>query len=57
MLTIFSIAQQKTVTVIVTGIKDKSPLAGVTVQTKNKTVLTDASGNFSIAGSAGNNIT
>ena len=56
LLAIFSIAQQKTITGLVTGTQDKTPLAGVSVQTKNKTVITDASGKFSITASAGDNL-
>ena len=57
LLAIFSFAQQKTITGTVTGKTDKTPLAGVSVQSKNKTVLTDASGKFSIEASAGDNLT
>jgi TonB-dependent starch-binding outer membrane protein SusC len=57
LLAMFSFAQQKTITGTVTGKTDKAPLAGVSVQTKNKTVLTDVSGKFSIEVSAGDNLT
>ena len=57
LLGIFSFAQQKTITGTVTGKTDKSPLAGVTVQAKNKTVLTDATGKFSIEASPGDDLT
>ena len=50
-------AQQKIITGIVTGKTDKSPLAGVSVQSKGKTTLTDASGKFSIEASPGDNLT
>lgn len=57
LLGIFSFAQQKIITGTVTGKMDKAPLAGVTIQSKNKTVLTDASGKFSIEVSVGDNLT
>ncbi|HEV8283208.1 MAG TPA: TonB-dependent receptor [Chitinophagaceae bacterium] len=57
LLTMFALAQQKTITGVVTGNIDKIPLAGVTVQTKSKTILTDASGKFSIEASVGDNLT
>ena len=57
LLAIFSFAQQKTITGIVSSKADKAPLAGVTVQTKNKTVLTDNAGKFSIEASAGDDLT
>ena len=57
LLAIFSFAQQKTITGTVTGKLDKTPLAGVSVQSKNKTVLTDASGNFSIEATTGDDLT
>src|SRR6186713_2694728 len=57
LLGIFSFAQQKTITGTVTGKTDKIPLAGVSVQSKTKTVLTDASGKFSIESAAGDNLT
>lgn len=50
---IFSIAQQKTITGIVTGKADKAPLSGVTVTAKNKNTTTDASGKFSIEANDG----
>src|SRR5215208_2853515 len=43
-------AQQKIITGTVTGKTDKSPLAGVSVQSKSKTALTDVTGNFSFVG-------
>ncbi len=57
LLSIFSFAQQKTITGTVTGKTDKTPLLGVSVQTKSKTVLTDASGKFSIEASTGDDLT
>lgn len=57
LLAIFSFAQQKTITGTVIANTDKAPLAGVTVQTKSKTVVTDASGKFSIEVSAGDDLT
>ena len=57
LLGIFSFAQQKTITGTVTGKTDKIPLAGVSVQSKTKTVLTDASGKFSIESTTGDNLT
>ena len=53
----YSFAQQKTITGTVTGKSDKVPLAGATVQTKSKTVITDANGKFSIDASPGETIT
>jgi hypothetical protein len=38
LLGIFSFAQQKIITGLVTGKLDKTPLAGVSIHTKNKTV-------------------
>ena len=57
LLSIFSFAQQKTITGTVTGKTDKTPLSGVSVQTKSKTVQTDASGKFSIEAAAGDDLT
>jgi TonB-linked SusC/RagA family outer membrane protein len=56
LLVVFSFAQQKTITGAVTGKKDKTPLAGVSVQSKNKTVLTDNAGKFSIEAATGENL-
>ncbi len=50
---LFTFAQQKTITGTVTDKTDKTPLAGVSVQSKGKTVLTDVSGKFSIEASVG----
>jgi TonB-dependent starch-binding outer membrane protein SusC len=52
-----SVAQQKTVSGIVTGKTDRMPLAGVTVQAKTQTVQTDTSGKFSIPASVGETLT
>ena len=54
---ISSFAQQKIITGTVTGKMDKTPLGGVTIQARNKTVLTDGSGKFSIEASVGDNLT
>lgn len=56
LLAMFSFAQQKTVTGIVTSKTTKAPLPGVTVQTKNKTVLTNEAGQFSIDVASGETI-
>ena len=56
LLGIFSFAQQKIITGIVTGKLDKTPLVGVSIQTKNKTVVSDASGKFSVEASVGDNL-
>lgn len=53
---IFLFAQQKTITGIVTGKTGKAPLAGVSVQSKTKTVLTDNAGKFSIEAAPGDNL-
>ncbi len=52
----FTFAQQKTITGTVTGKSNLTPLAGVSIQTKNKTVQTDAAGKFSIEASTGDNL-
>ena len=57
LMAFLSFAQTKTITGTVTGKSDKIPIDGVTVQAKNKTVLTDDSGVFTIEASAGDNIT
>src|SRR5664279_2657186 len=57
LMAICSFAQQKTITGTVTGNSDKAPLAGVTVQSKNKTSLTDNTGKFTIEASVGDNLT
>lgn len=56
LLAMFSFAQQKTVTGIVTSKSTKAPLAGVTVQTKNKTVITNEAGQFSLDVASGETI-
>jgi len=56
LLAVFTFAQQKTITGTVTGKTDKVPLAGVTVQAKNKSVITDVNGKFSIEASVGDNL-
>jgi TonB-dependent starch-binding outer membrane protein SusC len=53
---IISFAQQNTVTGTVTAKSDKTPLAGVSVQSKNRTVLTDAAGKFSIEAAPGDDL-
>ena len=53
----FSFAQQKIITGTVTGKTDKAPLVGVTVQSKNKTVLTDGNGKFAIEASPDETLT
>jgi len=49
-------AQQKTVTGFVTSKISKEPLQGVTVQTKNKSALTDVNGKFTISAAEGETI-
>jgi TonB-linked SusC/RagA family outer membrane protein len=56
-LTILSYAQQEKISGTVTTKTDKTPLAGVTVQAKSKTVTTDANGNFSIEASERESLT
>ena len=56
-LAIVSFAQQKTITGTVTAKSDKTPLPGVSVQSKNKTVLTDVMGKFSIEAAPGDDLT
>lgn len=56
LLAVISTAQQKTVTGIVTAKTDKTPLQGVSVQSKNKTVLTDEKGKFSIEAAPGDEL-
>ncbi|MES2774844.1 MAG: SusC/RagA family TonB-linked outer membrane protein [Bacteroidota bacterium] len=48
-----ALAQQKTITGVVTGKTGKAPLPGVTVSTKGRSVTTDESGKFSILAAAG----
>ncbi len=54
---LYTFAQQKTITGTVTGKREKTPLAGVSVQTKSKSALTDVSGKFSIEASVGDELT
>jgi TonB-linked SusC/RagA family outer membrane protein len=56
MLAVISTAQQRTVTGTVTAKSDKTPLQGVSVQSKNKTVLTDEMGKFSIEAAPGDEL-
>jgi TonB-dependent starch-binding outer membrane protein SusC len=56
LMAVFSHAQQKIVTGKVFDKSDNSPVAGATIQANKKTVLTDASGNFSIEAAAGDNL-
>jgi TonB-linked SusC/RagA family outer membrane protein len=56
MLVLFSHAQQNKITGKVTRKSTNEPLAGVTVQTKNKTVATSADGTFLIETSVGETI-
>lgn len=57
LLVVSSFAQQKTITGTVTSKTTNALLQGVSVQARNKTVVTDASGRFSIAASPGETIT
>ncbi len=57
MLTINTLAQQKTITGTVIRQTTKEALPGVTVQAKNKTVATDSTGNFSINADVGETLT
>lgn len=57
LLAVASFAQQKTVTGTVTAKSDKTPLAGVSVQSKDRTVLTDARGKFAIQAAPGEELT
>src|ERR1035438_3287051 len=56
LFTLFSFAQQKTVTGSVTDKSDNTPVVGATVQAKGKTTLTDNNGKFSIEVSPGDNL-
>jgi TonB-linked SusC/RagA family outer membrane protein len=53
LLAMFSFAQQKTITGVVTNKADKAPLPGVTVRSKTKTVVTNSAGEYSIETSIG----
>lgn len=57
LLGLFSIAQQKIITGTVVSKTQNTPLTGVTVQAKNKTVTTDENGKFSIEAAIGDNLT
>lgn len=56
LLAMFSYAQQKTITGVVTNKAAKTPMGDVTVQTKGKTTLTDKEGKFTIEGTVGESI-
>jgi len=56
LLALFSFAQQKIITGRVIGKTTGEPLQGVSVQAKNKTVITDADGKFSLPVTAGETI-
>jgi len=56
LLAFFSFAQQKIITGRVLNKTNNEPLQGVTVQNKNKTVLTDSAGRFSINAAPGETI-
>ena len=56
LLVMWSFAQQKTITGVVTSKMGKAPLEGVTVQTKGKNAVTDKAGNFSIEAATGETI-
>lgn len=50
-------SQQKAITGIVVNKLTKAPIEGVTVQTKNETTITDASGKFGLNGKEGESVT
>ena len=56
LLAMFSFAQQKIITGKVVSKTTNEPLQGVSVQTKDKAVVTDANGNFSIPATVGETI-
>src|ERR1700676_2744902 len=56
LLAMFGFAQQKIITGKVVSKTTNEPLQGVSVQTKNKSVITDSGGNFSIPASVGETI-
>ena len=56
LLAVCSFAQQKVITGTVSSKSANTPLSGVTVQNKKVTVVTDASGNFTIEAATGDNI-
>src|SRR5258708_31006012 len=57
LMALLSFAQKKIITGTVTGKSDKTPIEGATVQSKNKTILTDSAGKFTIEASVGDNLT
>ncbi|MEP7109131.1 MAG: SusC/RagA family TonB-linked outer membrane protein [Ferruginibacter sp.] len=57
LLAVCSFAQQKAFIGTVTSKQGNTPLAGVSVQNKTKTTVTDLSGKFSIQASVGDNLT
>ena len=57
LMAIFSFAQQKIITGTVINNSSKEPLQGVSVVTKNHSVLTDSSGKFSIPATVGETVT
>jgi len=56
LLALFSLAQQKIITGRITNKTTGEPLIGVSIQTKSKSVITDADGKFSIPASVGETI-
>ena len=56
LLAVCSFAQQKTIIGTVSSKSGKTPLAGVTVQNKTRTVVTDESGKYTIEAAAGDNL-
>jgi len=57
LFSVFSFAQQQSVTGTVTAKSDNTPIARATVQAHGKTTLTDDNGKFSIDASPGDNLT
>src|SRR4051812_42041921 len=57
LINIAAFAQQKKITGTVLNKSTKTPLEGVSVQAKSKTVITDAAGKFSIEAAQGDLIT
>jgi TonB-dependent starch-binding outer membrane protein SusC len=57
LMAMFSFAQQKTVVGTVVSKTGNKPLAGVTVQVKNRSAVTNESGKYSIEAAAGETIT
>lgn len=55
-ITTICFSQQKTLTGVVVNKKTNTALSGASVSAKNKTVITDANGNFSIEASVGDNL-